>query len=134
LEVTEQSHIQGVLVTPMAAKGQECIVGMTVDPVFGPVLMFGLGGIFVEVLKDVAFRVAPVTPNEIDGMVSEVKGYKLLTGVRGERPKDIEAVKDVILKLSRVALAHPEIKEIDLNPMIVHEQGISLVDSRIIIG
>lgn len=134
LKVTQQPRIEGVLVTPMASKGQECIVGMTVDPIFGPVVMFGLGGIFVEVLKDVAFRVAPVTPAEVAEMVAEIKGYKVLTGVRGEAPKDIEAVKDVIQKLSYTALAHPEIKEIDLNPVIVHEKGISLVDARIIIG
>jgi acyl-CoA synthetase (NDP forming) len=134
LKVTEQSRIKGVLVTPMAAKGQECIVGMTVDPIFGPVMMFGLGGIFVEVLKDVAFRVAPLTLDEVAEMVAEIKGFKVLTGVRGEPPKDIEAIKEVIQKLSYAALAHPEIKEIDLNPVIVHEQGISLVDSRIIIS
>jgi acyl-CoA synthetase (NDP forming) len=133
LKVTEQSRVQGVLVTQMAAKGQECIVGMTADPIFGPVVMFGLGGVFVEVLKDVAFRVAPVTPDEVAEMVAEIKGFKVLTGIRGEPSKDIEAVKEVIQKLSDVALAHPEIKEIDLNPVIVHEKGISLVDSRIII-
>lgn len=133
LNVTERDRIQGVLVTAMAAKGQECIVGMTKEPVFGPVMMFGLGGIFVEVLKDVAFRVAPVTRDEIADMVTEIKGFKILTGVRGESPKDVEAITTVIQKLAYVALAHPEIKEIDLNPVIVHENGISLVDSRIII-
>ena len=133
LKITKQSRIKGVLVTPMAAKGQECIIGSTMDPIFGPVVMFGLGGIFVEVLKDVAFRVAPVTVDDVAEMVAEIKGFKVLTGIRGEPAKDVEAVKEVILKLAHVALAHPEIKEIDLNPIIVHEKGISLVDSRIII-
>ncbi len=134
LKVTEASRIEGVLVAPMAAPGQECIVGMTLDPVFGPMVMFGLGGIFVEVLKDVAFRVAPVTKEEAKDMVAEIKGAKVLSGVRGDSAKDVDAVTDVIAKLSCVAQAHPEIKEIDLNPVIVHEKGVSLVDARIILG
>lgn len=132
-KLTAADRIEGVLVTAMAAKGQECIVGMAVDPVFGPVMMFGLGGIFVEVLKDVAFRVAPVTLDEVADMVTEINGFKILTGLRGESPKDIEAIIATIQKLSHVALAHPEIKEIDMNPVIVHDKGISLVDSRIIL-
>ena len=133
LNVTRSSRIQGVLVAPMAAQGQECIVGMTTDPVFGPVVMFGLGGIFVEVLKDVSFRVAPIGREEAREMVDEIKSAKLLSGVRGTHPKDIDALADIIVKLSRVALAHPEIGEIDLNPVIVHEKGLSLVDARIIL-
>ena len=132
--VTDPDRIAGVLVTPMAAKGRECIVGMTTDPIFGPVLMFGIGGIFVEVLKDVSFRVAPLTTDDIDEMIREIKGYRVLTGVRGEAPRDIAAITDTILKLAQLSLCHPEIQEIDLNPVIVHEKGVSIVDCRIILS
>jgi len=118
----------------MAAKGQECIVGMIRDPQFGPVIMFGLGGIFVEVLKDVSFRVAPLAEEDIDEMIKEIKGYKILTGIRGEKAKDINAIKSILAKLSEIAINHAEIEEIDLNPVIVHEKGVSIVDSRIIIS
>jgi acyl-CoA synthetase (NDP forming) len=132
--VTTRERVLGTLVSPMAAKGQECIIGMIQDRQFGPVIMFGLGGIFVEVLKDVSFRVAPLAQEDIDEMVREIKGYKVLTGIRGERPKDIKAIKDILAKLSEIAIDNPEIKEIDLNPVIVHEKGASIVDSRIILG
>jgi len=117
----------------MVPKGQECIIGMIRDPQFGPVIMFGLGGIFVEVLKDVSFRVAPLAAEDIDQMIMDIKGYKVLTGIRGEAPKDIEAVKGILSKISEIAVDHPEINEIDLNPVIVHEKGISIVDSRVIL-
>jgi acyl-CoA synthetase (NDP forming) len=96
--------------------------------------MFGLGGIFVEVLKDVAFRVAPLAQEDIDDMVKEIKGYPVLEGIRGESSKDIEALKSTLAKLSQIAIDNPEIQEVDLNPVIVHEKGASIVDSRIIIG
>lgn len=131
--VTDPDRIDGVLVAPMAAKGRECIVGMTTDPIFGPVLMFGIGGIFVEVLKDVSFRVAPLTSEDVDEMIREIKGYRVLTGVRGEAPRDIAAIREAIQKLAQLALCHPEIKEIDLNPVIVHEKGVSIVDCRVIL-
>jgi acyl-CoA synthetase (NDP forming) len=118
----------------MAARGQECIIGMIQDRQFGPVIMFGLGGIFVEILKDVSFRVAPLAQQDIDEMVKEIKGYKILTGIRGQKSKDIEAIKDILAKLSEIAIDNPEIKEIDLNPVIVHEKGASIVDSRVILG
>ena len=104
------------------------------DRQFGPVIMFGLGGIFVEVLKDVAFRVAPLAQEDIDDMVKEIKGYPVLEGIRGESCKDIEALKSTLAKLSQIAIDNPEIREVDLNPVIVHEKGASIVDSRIIIG
>ena len=132
--VTDPDRIDGLLVSPMAASGRECIVGMTTDPIFGPVLMFGIGGIFVEVLKDVSFRVAPLTGEDIDEMIREIKGYRVLTGVRGEAPRDIVAIREAIQKLSQMALCHPEIKEIDLNPVIVHEKGASIVDCRVILS
>lgn len=133
-QVTSEERILGALVSPMVAKGQECIIGMIKDRQFGPVIMFGLGGIFVEVMKDVSFRVAPVGEEDIDEMIKEVKGYKILTGIRGEKPKDIETIKNILSKLSQIAVDNPEIEEIDLNPVIVHEKGASIVDSRIIIG
>jgi len=132
--VTTRDKILGTLISPMVPKGQECIIGMIQDRQFGPVIMFGLGGIFVEVLKDVSFRVAPLAREDIDEMVEEIKGYKVLKGIRGERPKDIDAIKDILFKLSEIAVENPEMNEIDLNPVIVHEKGLSIVDSRVILG
>jgi acyl-CoA synthetase (NDP forming) len=133
-KVTARDRILGTLISPMVAHGQECIIGMIRDRQFGPVIMFGLGGIFVEVLKDVSFRVAPLAAEDIDEMIREIKGYKILTGIRGEKPKDIDAIKDILTKLSQIATENPEIIEIDLNPVIVHERGASIVDSRVILG
>ncbi|MDP3283896.1 MAG: acetate--CoA ligase family protein [Desulfobacterales bacterium] len=124
----------GVLVAPMAPMGQECIIGMARNPQFGTVLMFGLGGIFVEVLKDVSFRVAPLTDLDLEEMIHDIKGYPLLAGVRGQKPKDTGVLKDVLQKIAQLAADHPEIQEVDINPIIVHEQGASVVDARIIIG
>jgi acetyltransferase len=132
--VTTPDRIDGVLVVPMAAKGLECIVGMITDPIFGPVIMFGLGGIFVEVLKDVSFRIAPLTTEDIDDMIKETKGYRMLTGVRGETPRDISAIRQTIRQLAHLSLCHSEIKEIDLNPVIVHEKGLSIADCRVILA
>jgi acyl-CoA synthetase (NDP forming) len=133
-KLTSKERVIGTLISPMVAKGQECIIGMIRDPQFGPVIMFGLGGIFVEVLKDVSFRVAPLAEEDIDQMIMDIKGYKVLSGIRGEAPKDIKAIKGILSKISEIAIDHPEINEIDLNPVIVHEKGISIVDSRVILG
>jgi len=133
-KLTQKERVVGTLVSPMAAKGQECIAGMIQDPQFGPVIMFGLGGIFVEVLKDVSFRVAPLAEEDIEEMITEIKGYPILTGIRGQDPKDIEAIKVILAKLSEIAVDNPEIKEIDLNPIIVHTKGASIVDSRVILN
>jgi acetyltransferase len=127
-------RVLGTLVSPMAAAGQECIIGMIRDPQFGPVIMFGLGGIFVEVLKDVSFRVAPLTDHDIDVMIKEIKGYKVLTGARGDKPKDLAAIRNILARLSDIAVDNPEIMEIDLNPVIVHQKGASIVDSRMILA
>jgi acyl-CoA synthetase (NDP forming) len=132
-KVTTKERVLGTLISPMVPKGQECIIGMIKDRQFGPVIMFGLGGIFVEVLKDVSFRVAPIGADDIDEMIKDIKGYKILTGIRGEKPKDTGAIKDILAKLSQIAIDNPEIEEIDLNPVIVHEKGASIVDSRVII-
>ncbi len=127
-------EVEGVLVAPMAPKGQECIIGMVRDPQFGPVVMFGLGGIFVEVLKDVSFRVVPLTDLDLKEMVEEIRGYPVLQGIRGEPPKDVDALKDIIARVAQLALEVPEVKEIDLNPVIVHEEGASIVDARVILA
>lgn len=132
--MSSPDKIAGVLVTPMAPKGQECIIGMIRNNQFGAVLMFGLGGIFVEVLKDVSFRVTPPTDLDLEEMVHEIKGYPLLAGVRGRKPKDVGILKEILRRLAQLAQDHPEIAEADLNPVIVHEQGASIVDARIIIG
>lgn len=129
-----EDRIAGVLLAPMAAPGQECILGMVRDPQFGPVLMFGLGGIFVEVLRDVAFRVTPPAQEDVRDMIREIRGYPVLAGVRGKPPKDVAALEEILVRLSAVAQSHPEIQEIDLNPVIVHETGASIVDARMILG
>jgi acyl-CoA synthetase (NDP forming) len=131
--VTARERILGALLSAMVPGGQECIAGMIRDRQFGPVIMFGLGGIFVEVLKDVSFRVAPMTEQDLDEMIREIKGYKLLTGIRGQRPKDIDAIKKILARLNEIAVHDSEIQEIDLNPVIVHEKGASIVDSRVIL-
>jgi len=105
----------------------------TKDPQFGPALMFGLGGIFVEVLKDVTFRVAPITELDAREMITEVKAYPILRGYRGQPPADIEAIVQILLNTSRLVMDFPEIKELDLNPIMVYEKGAKTVDARIIL-
>ena len=130
-----KASIQGVLVQKLAPKGQEVILGMTRYPTFGPLLMFGTGGIFVEVFKDVSFRLAPVTRNGAHKMIGTVKGYKLLDGYRGEARCDILAIERLIVALSDLALDIPEIKEIDINPLLVHPEGkgVTVADCRFIL-
>jgi acetyl-CoA synthetase (ADP-forming) len=95
--------------------------------------MFGLGGVFVEVLKDVTFRIAPVSEEEARQMISEVKAYPLLKGYRNTPPADIEAIVKILLNTSRLVMDHPEIKELDLNPIMVYQKGAKTVDARIIL-
>ena len=127
------AKIVGVLVQEMAPSSTEVIVGAVKDPQFGPALMFGLGGIFVEVLKDVTFRVAPITVDEAREMITEVKAYPLLKGYRNMPPADIEAIVEILLNASRLVMEHQEIKELDLNPIMVYEKGAKTVDARIIL-
>ncbi len=115
--------IQGVAVQEMVVGGKEVILGMTRDPQFGPLLMFGLGGIYVEVLKDVAFRVAPIGPDEAEAMVREIRSYPLLRGVRGEKPSDLSAIVDALCRLSQLSVDFPEILELDVNPLVVKPDG-----------
>lgn len=128
-----KAKIEGMLIQEMAPSGTEVIVGSIKDPQFGPAIMFGLGGIFVEVLKDVVFRVTPVTEDEAAEMISEVKAYPLLTGYRNMPPADLKAITKIIINTSRLVTQNPEIKELDLNPIIVYEKGAKTVDARIIL-
>ncbi len=127
------AKIVGVLVQEMAPSSTEVIVGAIKDPQFGPAVMFGLGGIFVEVLKDVTFSVAPITVDEAREMITEVKAYPLLKGYRNQPPADIEAIVQILLNTSRLVMEHQEIKELDLNPIMVYEKGAKTVDARIIL-
>lgn len=126
--------IDGVMVQKMAVPGEEIILGMNRSP-FGPLLMFGLGGIFVEVFQDVAFRLGPILRNEAHRMIREIKGYKLLTGFRGRPKADFEALERSMVCLSDLAFNHPEIKELDINPLMVHGEGsgATVADCRIIL-
>ncbi len=125
--------IQGVSVQKMAKPGTEVIVGTSKDPQFGPVIMFGLGGIFVEVLKDVSFRIIPLGRKDALEMIEEIKGYPLLQGYRGKESVDIPALTEIILKISRVMEENPEIKELELNPIMAYKKGALAVDGRIIL-
>jgi acetate---CoA ligase (ADP-forming) subunit beta len=127
------AKIVGVIVQEMATPSTEVIVGSTKDPQFGPALMFGLGGIFVEILKDVAFRIAPITEADAREMITEVKGYPILKGYRGQPPADIEAIVRILVNTSKLVMDHDEIKELDLNPVMVYEKGAKAVDARIIL-
>ena len=128
------ADIWGITVQEMAPKGKEVIIGVTADAQFGPVLMFGLGGIYVEVLKDVVFRVAPLTRLDALEMVQGIKSFPLLKGVRGDKPVDLEAVVDAILRISQLVTDFPEIVELDVNPLLLYEKGSLAVDMRIILA
>lgn len=129
------AKIKGVLVQEMVKAAKETILGASQDPTFGPVIMFGLGGIYVEVLKDVVFRVAPIDDREAMCMVESIKTIKLLKGVRGEKPSDLRAIADSLQRLSQLVVDFPEIKEFDINPLLVFEEGkgARVVDARIIL-
>ncbi len=127
------ADIRGVLVVPMAPPGPELIVGMVRDPQFGPTIMFGMGGVFVELFRDVSFRVAPFDREVALDMIRETRGYRLLQGVRGEKPKDIASLAELLVQVSQLAARYPQIREIDLNPVRVYENGYSLLDARILL-
>ncbi|MDH5703609.1 MAG: acetate--CoA ligase family protein [Aigarchaeota archaeon] len=130
---TPTARIVGVLVQRMAPPSAEVIVGAVRDPQFGPAVMFGLGGVFVELLNDVSFRVAPIDKDEAWEMMQEVKGIPLLTGYRGSRPLDVKAVARTLASVSRIVTELDEIEQMDLNPVMVYESGLSVVDARIIL-
>jgi len=125
--------LEGVSVQRMAPPGVEVIMGMSKDPQFGPVLMFGLGGIWVELLKDVAFRIVPLLPRDAREMIREIKGFPLLEGYRGSPPVHLPTLEEMLLKLSSFVEANPEIGELDLNPVFAYPDGATVADARIIL-
>ena len=128
-----QAVIEGVSVQSMAPPGVEVIVGMNKDPQFGPVLMFGLGGVLVEVLKDVSFRIVPVSKRDAKEMTREIKGYPILEGYRGQPPASISALEELIVKVSQFVEQNPQIKELELNPIFAYEDKAIAADARIIL-
>jgi acetyltransferase len=131
----DKLEIWGVLVQKMLPPGKEVILGVSRDPKFGPLIMFGLGGIYAEALRDVSFRLAPLRDRVADEMIRSIRSYKLLEGIRGEPPSDIPAAAESLLRLSQLVADWPEIKELDINPMIVYPRGkgVMAADARIIL-
>ncbi len=126
---------EGFFVQAMSPKGVEVILGMNRDPRLGPTVMFGMGGIYVEVLKDVTFRLAPLRERSAKLMIESIRGYKILKGVRGEKASDILAIEECLQRLSQLACEYEVIAEIDVNPLMAHEEGkgASVLDGRIIL-
>jgi len=130
--VAPQAEIQGVLVQEMVKGGVEVILGSMRDPVFGPVVMFGLGGIFVEALEDVSFRIAPLSRSDAEDMIEEIKGHRVLRGMRGREPADLDAIADALLSVSRLVTDHRDtIEELDINPLVVFPRGAKALDALI---
>lgn len=132
-EYRKDARIEGVLIEQMAPKGIETIVGMRKDPQFGPLIMFGLGGIYVELFTDIAFRLAPLNEMDARAMIRETRAGKLLSGLRGQAPADVDAVVSVILRLAKLATDFPGISEIEINPLVVLEKGALALDARAIL-
>lgn len=128
-----QARVHGVSVQHMAPRGVEVIIGMTRDPQFGPVLMFGLGGIMVEVLRDVSFRLVPLTQRDARQMVREIKGYPLLEGYRGQEPVSLGHLEEALIKFSNFVERTPAIEELDLNPIFAYSDGLLAVDARLVL-
>ena len=128
-ETQKQISVQEMAPEPIT----ELIIGMTTDAQFGPALMFGIGGILVELLEDVSFRIAPITEYDAKEMIHEIKGFPILDGYRGKPKADIDAIVDTLLKISELVTKHPEINEMDLNPVFIFEKGLICVDARIIL-
>jgi acyl-CoA synthetase (NDP forming) len=130
---TPQARIDGVSIQKMARPGTELIIGMNKDEQFGPVIMFGLGGILVEILKDVSFRLVPVTLRDAAEMVREIKGFRLLQGYRAQEPVNIPYLEELIVKISAFIERNPQIKALDLNPLFGYRDSITVVDARIVL-
>ena len=126
--------IDGVSVQQMARPGIEVIVGVSTDPQFGPVIMFGLGGVLVEVLKDVSFRIIPIAARDARQMIREIKGFPLLEGYRGQDPADLAALESLLLRVSEFVEQQPEVSELDLNPVFAYKDGALAVDARIVLS
>jgi 4-hydroxybutyrate---CoA ligase (ADP-forming) len=131
-----KAKINGILIQEMVKSGKEIILGAKHDPLFGPLLMFGLGGIYVEVLKDVVFMLAPIDKQEATRMVQSIKSIRLLKGVRGEKQSDLNSIVDSLQRLSQLVIDFPQIEEFDINPLLVLEEGkgARVVDVRIGLG
>jgi len=127
------ARVDGISVQKMVRPGVEVIAGMSRDPQFGPTIMFGLGGVLTEVLNDVSFRVAPIDRRSAGEMIREIKGFPLLQGYRGSEPVDLDALESVLVKLSRLVQMEPDIKELDLNPVIASSDDAVVVDARVIL-
>jgi len=127
------AKIHGVSVQPMARPATEVIIGMSKDPQFGPVLMFGLGGILVEILKDISFRIVPLTMRDANEMIREIKGYPVLEGYRGQEPANIAVLEQMLLKVSEFVESRPEIKELDINPIFAYSDSALAIDARVIL-
>ena len=132
-EKAPKARIAGFLLEETAPTGIELIIGGLRDPQFGPAVMFGTGGFAVELVADVSFRLAPLNREEVFDMMREVKSYPLLTGFRGSKPVDIEKLASTVMKLSDILLEIEEIKEIEINPLLVHEEGAVAVDARVVL-
>jgi acyl-CoA synthetase (NDP forming) len=126
------ARIEGVLVCKQAPEGLELIVGALDDATFGPTVMFGLGGVFTETIKDVSFRVAPLERRDAEEMLREIKGFALMEGARGRARYGVDAVTELLLSVSQLVMDHREIKELDLNPVRLFEQGLMVLDVRIL--
>ncbi|MQC18556.1 MAG: acetyl-CoA synthetase [Chloroflexi bacterium] len=140
-EITERvkkaapkASVDGIAVQTMAKPGTEVIVGATTDPQFGPVMMFGLGGVFVEVLKDVSFRIVPLEERDAQQMVREINGLPLLQGARGSAKADLGALEKMLMQVSDFMTAHPEVAELDLTPVFAYSKGAIAVDARIVLA
>ncbi len=129
---TAGARDEGVIVCAMAAPGREVIVGVVRDLQFGPAVMFGMGGVLVEALGDVSVRVVPLSHRDAEEMIAGIRGSMLLKGYRGGKPVDTVSIRDLLLKVSGFAEANPDVAELDLHPVIVHEKGLSIVDARVI--
>jgi acyl-CoA synthetase (NDP forming) len=128
-----KARIDGILVQQLVSGDTELIIGAKTDPQFGPVVMFGLGGIFVEVIKDVAFRLVPVDRKEVQQMIKETKSYKILQGARGRKPANMKAIEDLLLSVSKMVWTNKRIKELDLNPVFANEKKAIAVDMRVMV-
>jgi acetate---CoA ligase (ADP-forming) len=135
LQIKPEARIKGIQISKMILSGEEVILGIKSDPSFGPIIMFGLGGVYVEVFKDVSFRVAPIDEIIADSMIKQIRSYKILDGIRGKMPRDIAAIRECLIRLSQLALECPQIKELDINPLIVLEEtkGCFVTDARIML-
>ncbi len=128
-----EAEIRGMLVCQQAPAGLEVIVGALQDALFGSTVMFGLGGVFTEVLQDVSFRIAPLERHDAMEMMQEIRGFPLLAGARSRTPCDVEALADLLLTISEVIVARPDIHELDLNPVRVYDRGLAVLDVRVLV-